>query len=302
VLNLHLRAVGVALLLASVFIVGYTRHVFVRIGSGRASAGGEAPGVAFFNVAEPALTPWAWIIDLGPLLCALALVGAWLTWRQARSDPAAESLSTPNEDGSEIIGHWLVGWVVGVGGAYLALDWIVRIGLREWTGQDLSILTPSRFLTDLAYPLCVFAGLALAALGRRNAAALAGLIVLGAVYAVWIAAPGRPASLSDDAIASMLWVRGNTPEDVLVLGNHPWLSYLSGREGALMALRQEALSPYTERKRTLLEGGRKAIEAWVEDHQRPVYVRASRVVVDESLELVFERGRERLYRYRPAQP
>jgi hypothetical protein len=285
-----------ALVLSAAFLPRYATYVVQRVASGSASAGAESEGLAFFNVAEPALSPWSWLIDLGPLLCAAALVGAW-QWRRRRRDASADPHDAP---ASRLVGAWVWGWIAGVGAAYVALDWVTRAAVYMLTGRDLAILTPSRFLTDLAYPLSVLAGLGLCAVAARGRAALAICLAAIAAQAIVLAQPGRPPSVPADTLASMAFSGAHLPEDALVLGNHPWLTYVSGREGALMALRQEELSPYTKRKRALLAGGRDAIRAWAAEHGRPVYVRARTPVRDPELERVFEQGRERLYRFVPA--
>jgi len=70
----------------------------------------------------------------------------------------------------------------------------------------------------------------------------------------------------------MLWLKENTPQDSLLLGNPNWSTYVSEREGQWVVLRQERLSAYTARKRTLLKDGPQAVQNWLQEYQRPVFL------------------------------
>lgn len=281
-----------AALLASPFLVAHVRHLGQRLGSG------SAEGHALLSAAGPLLRPLDWVMDLGPLLCGLALVGGWLRWGRTGVPPRAAGRRASGS--AWLLDRLLAGWLAGLWGLYMLLDWVLRLLLRAQLGQDLLPLAPARFLADLAHPLSLLAGLALAFVSRRAPALCGALLGLAVASAIWTVAPGGDPSVHPRQLAAMLWVRDNTREDALVLGNHPWLTYVSGREGSTMPLLQEEVSPYTAHKRRLLAEGREAVAAHARETGRPIYLRTRFAAEDPDYELVFEAPGERLYRLRSA--
>ncbi len=175
---------------------------------------------------EEVFTPWRIVLLLGPLLVAFAGAGLLVARSARRPDPVVlVTLLT------------LVGLYALFGHAW-------RYGTRWLTGSEHVAFTPSRFVTDLAYVLPVYAGLGLhAALQRvwprfgasltptaHGAVVVAGL-ALGAVHLdAWeaLSRPTVPAPMH----AAYAWIAEHTPPETLVLNNEPWTAYATWRRAA----------------------------------------------------------------------
>lgn len=278
---------AVAAAIASPFLWRFGGLVIDRLASDRPSAGAEVAGLAFLNVGEPAIPPWQWVTELGPLLCALALLG--VVTRMREPAVAAES------PGRAAVDALVVGSAAALALAYLGLDWLARPIAQGVSGSDLAVLTPSRFLTDLAYPLAVLAGLGFARLVAWRREAAWAVLALGIAWSLREALPLRGPTVPIDQLAGLEFMREAAPADVLLLANPVWAPYVTGREGAMVVLRQEALTDYTARKRALLAEGSDGIRAWMREHRRPVWVRTTRELAGPDIALRFEQGEERLY-------
>jgi len=241
-------------------------------------------GVPYLNVVEPVIPAWEIPGDLGIVLFGLAVAGVWIAVRDRSRPPLTSALLT---------------WTMAIAGAFVGLDWVLRWIVEAVWRQDLAILTPSRFLTDLSYPLCLFAGAALAALWRHSRK-VAGLIVAAApCYALWMLLPLIAEQIPRDELAGLIWFSKSSPENSLLLQAPLWTTYVSGREGDLMVLREERLSDYTDRKRTLASQGSGAVEAWMRAHQRPVYLWETRDLAVGNLEKVWDGDQAFIYRFIP---
>jgi hypothetical protein len=241
-------------------------------------------GVPYFNVVEPLIPVWQIPGNLGIVLVPLAIAGVWKSARDRARTPLTRALLT---------------WTAAIAGAFVALDWVLRWVVDAIWRQDLAILTPSRFLTDLSYPLCLFAGAALAALWRRSRK-LAVLIVAAApCYALWLLMPLMAEQIPRDDLAGLVWFSKSSPENSLLLQAPSWTTYVSGREGDVMVLREERLSDYTDRKRRLAGQGSGAVENWMKAHQRPVYLWETRDLSASNLEKVWHGDQAFIYRFVP---
>ena len=99
-------------------------------------------------------------------------------------------------------------------------------------------------------------------------------------------------------IEGLRWFGRSTPENSLLLQAPPWTTYLSGREADVMVLREERLSPYTERKRKLADQGTRAISAWMTVHNRPAYVWETRDLSVLDLDRVWQGDGAYIYKFR----
>lgn len=123
--------------------------------------------------------------------------------------------------------------------AALALSFSVlggmwRVFMRTANGEPAVAMTPSRFLTDSAYPLAVLAGCALVGAGRRSLviAALAIPIVVGEQW-MWMKARDDEKVPSQAVIDSALELGERLPGDAFVVGQfhgHAVGAYLFARE------------------------------------------------------------------------
>jgi hypothetical protein len=241
-------------------------------------------GVPYFNVVEPLIPIWVIPGNLGIVLFALSVAGLWKVARDRAATPLKRDLLV---------------WTAAMAGAFVVLDWLLRWTVDAIWRQDLAILTPSRFLTDLSYPLCLFAGVGLASLWRtaRKLAVLG--VVAAPCYAVWMLLPLLAEQIPREHLQAMLWFSRSSPESSLLLQAPNWTTYVSGREGDWMVLREERLSPYTERKRKLADQGSGAVDAWMTTHQRPVYLWETRALSVSNLEQVWHGDQAFIYRFVP---
>jgi hypothetical protein len=241
-------------------------------------------GVPYLNVVEPLIPIWRIPGNLGIVLFALSMAGLWRAGRERGGTALKKDLLT---------------WTAAMAGAFVVLDWPLRWLIDAIWRRDLAILTPSRFLTDLSYPLCLFAGVGLAALWRGSRR-LAMLVVAAApCYAVWTLLPLMAEEVPRDELRGMLWFSRSSPENSLLLQAPKWTTYVSGREGDLMVLREERLTEYTDRKRKLAGQGSGAVESWMKTHNRPVYLWETRDLSVGNLEKVWDGDQAFIYRFVP---
>ncbi len=239
-------------------------------------------GVPYLNVVEPLIPIWEVPENLGILLFALGAMGLWTIVRGRHKTPLVRAL---------------LAWTATIAFAFAMLDWPVRWLVDAVWGQDLAILTPSRFLTDLSYPLCLFAGVALVRLWQRSRG-LAWLTVAAApCYALWMLLPLATEQIPRSDLQGLLWFSRSSPENSLLLQAPVWTTYVSGREGDWMVLREERLSEYTDRKRKLADQGTGAIETWMKTHNRPVYLWETRDLQAGNLEKVWQGDGSFIYRF-----
>ncbi len=238
-------------------------------------------GIPYLNVVEPLIPVWEVPFKLGVVMVLLAGVGVW----RLRTDRAAHPLRTE-----------IAIWTATMAAAFAVLDWPVRWAIDAIWRRDLAILTPSRFLTDLSYPLCLFAGAGLASLWQTARKAALAIVVAAPVYALIVVRPLSAAQIPPAELDGLRWFGRSAPENSLLLQAPPWTTYLSGREGDVMVLREERLSPYTERKRALAVQGTRAITAWMTAHNRPVYIWETRDLSVLDLERVWQGDGAYIYR------
>jgi len=270
---------GVVLVLPGVWLLA--AEVFRSLRSSEEAA--LDAGIPYLNVVEPLIPIWELPLKLGVVMFGLAAVGLW----NVRRDRAASPVRTE-----------ILVWAATMAAAFAVLDWPVRWAIDAIWRRDLAILTPSRFLTDLSYPLCLLAGVGLASLwrtARKTAWVIAAAAPCYALVVVW---PLTVAQNPPAEIEGLRWFGRSSPENSLLLQAPPWTTYLSGREADVMVLREERLSPYTERKRKLADQGTRAISAWMTAHNRPVYVWETRDLSVLDLDRVWQGNGAYIYKFR----
>jgi hypothetical protein len=240
-------------------------------------------GVPYLNVVEPLIPIWELPLKLGVVMVGLAAVGLWRVRRDRAADPVRTEILV---------------WTATMAAAFAILDWPVRWVIDAIWRRDLAILTPSRFLTDLSYPLCLLAGVGLASLWRTSRKTALVIAAAAPCYALVVVWPLTVPQIPPAEIEGLRWFGRSAPENSLLLQAPPWTTYLSGREGDVMVLREERLSPYTERKRKLVDQGTRAINAWMTAHNRPVYIWETRDLSVLDLERVWQGDGAYIYRFR----
>jgi len=118
---------------------------------------------------------------------------------------------------------------------FVMFEYVYRLISGATTGSAHVAFTPSRFLTDLAYFLAVYAGLAIVwAKDRLRLRPLTTLVACLALASTTIPAwkahdgEGDPTPL----FRAFQWIERNTPTDALVMNQHPWAVYGSWRRCA----------------------------------------------------------------------
>ncbi len=271
-------------LLAALVDAPFLLRMLPRIGRLGATGAGD--------ILEPAVLPWEAGLLLGPALVAGALLGR-PTLRRASSS-GGDSIAAARA---------VLAWTLALGAAFVFLDYGVRGVSRLLTGNSPAVLTPSRFLSDLALPLSIMAGPGIERFVRlvgerpgRLAAALACAVQCAASLA-----PQAHPALGEETRAAARFIRENSPEDVLILNNPQWLPYLTGREGTntFLPLSEEVRRPYVVEKRALVGGGAKAVAAWQKKYGRPVWLFIGKKMRSPALALLFREGETRVYKVAP---
>jgi hypothetical protein len=157
-----------------------------------------------------------WLPDLGPAFVCLA-AGGLVAALASRTVPG------PNSVAWSMFGALF--------GTFIVLEYVVRRLTEHGPGTGMLAFTPSRFLTDGAYVLAVFAGWGVwwlrCRLRWRFAAPLAmmTIVALGlTMTARWQHAFGIP-SVSKPLWKAYTWIDTHTPQDTIVLARGRWSVY-----------------------------------------------------------------------------
>jgi hypothetical protein len=199
-----------AMVLGSFYLVPYALKV------------GTVGTTGVLSFSEPLFTPAIVVSSLGIVFCAAATFGVILALARAAGDGELETL--------HVVGAALLFLFVVFEYGYRAITW-------ARTGTGTVAFTPSRFLTDLAYVLAVYAGLAVVwakdRLRLRRATVVVACLVLAlTTIPAWRAREGEgtdPAPL----LRAFTWIEQHTPADTLVMNEHPWAVYGTWRRCAL---------------------------------------------------------------------
>ena len=146
-------------------------------------------------------------------------------------------------------GSFLLCWFTSLVLAFCLLGYGYRFVANVFFGEDFTAFTPSRFLTVLSYPLAIYGGHALAAIGSRletvvsrweggrlaaegALAVLVAAILISCVQDVRALSSRRAFASSVPEIASQITAK--TPEDAFVIYQQPigpraWVPYLTWR-------------------------------------------------------------------------
>ena len=179
-----------------------------------AGAMGEVGKTSVFKFYEPLLPIWQCLRYLGWPFSALGVAGAVLAGRRMK----------------DARGVFLLFWIASFFSVFVIFEYVYRFAVYLANGGFYAALTPSRFLTDLAYPLAIAAGIVLARLACRLRPVPSFAVILVAALA-WSVAPIRgQAKRVDVDAAAFRWLGANAEANALVVTNVPWASYLTWRE------------------------------------------------------------------------
>jgi hypothetical protein len=222
--------------------------VYVGPLAGRAASIGETSVGRYLESFE---WPWMHVLHWGPAIVWAAVAGAVRPVVEA-ARPARRLLV------------WLACiWL----GAFLVLNYLVRMLAQRYLGAEYTPFTPSRFLFDTQFVLAVFAGGGLDGaadwLGRFGKVprwllvAAVAVALLAQMVPLWAdcawtelgssarrtllgeSSPPRPPVVPmDEYLGSGRWARDHLPANALVVGapGQYWLTYLCRRESTSMFL------------------------------------------------------------------
>lgn len=132
---------------------------------------------------------------------------------------------------------FLHGWTTALFAAFTLGYYVWRVYSKIFMEDVYVAMTPSRFLTDMAYPLSLYAGIFLSRLFAhrldfRKAATICVLLLIPFYY---ISGQLRP-PLSDNEIEAIQWLKAGTNASDIVINEGParyWVPYISDREVSL---------------------------------------------------------------------
>ena len=235
------RAVGLVAGLAFAFVLGAFYVVPYAL---KAGGIGET---SVLTASEPPIPPDRLVRSVGAVLLAAGVIGVVL---------AAVSRSAGRPAGA-------IGVVTGVLAAMFVVFHYVYPALAErWTGEAYIPFTPSRFLTDLAYVLPIYAGYAAArasaAVRLPQAAAVGAMLLLGlTLLPVWRHLYTIPA-IDPPLREAYTWIQQQAEPHAVVLDRGRWSVYLTWRRTATTSLPVSEPTTAGTAKRALIDALEKA--------------------------------------------
>jgi hypothetical protein len=219
---------------------------------------GEVGKTSVFRFYEPRLGIWPSAVHLGIPLVALGILGIHLLFRDPGDEPRL----------------FLLFWIVSFFGVFVFFEYVYRFAAYLVNGGFYTALTPSRFLTNLAYPLSLAAGLSLARLtGGLRLALGAALILAGGLVWAFFPIKSQTVRLPLD-ISAYKWIAENAEKNALVVSSDAWAAYFSQREVSFTPLpASEARNDkYVRYKREVLSRDLREMMAFRRKTLRPVYI------------------------------
>ncbi len=220
----------------------------------------ELGHTSVFRFDEPPISLASAVMDIGPPLAVLGMLGVVTLFRREKIE---ESL-------------FLTFWIVSLLVVFVTLEYAYRLLVYEVRGQLFTALTPSRFLTNLAYPLSIAAAYPLteATSGLRPPLAKAVVLVLALG---WSVVPLRAQCMDDGRDADLeafAWLEAHSDPRALVISSSPWAPYVTGREAAYTPLPASEARNATGvvAKRALESADLVTLSAFGRRSGRPIYV------------------------------
>ncbi|MFT5131482.1 MAG: hypothetical protein ACI8W8_005118 [Rhodothermales bacterium] len=276
-----LGSVGVQLLLASGFLIGFV---------GKLRGLGSTHALRFLE--EPILSPMDVIQQAGPVF--VCIVAAGLLWAACRR------VSYPQ-------GRFLLCWIGALAGGYIIFGQIYPRYMLATIGEPVMAFTPSRWATMLSSPLAIAAAWPLAQ--RWAWWIVLPLLVWGGTQQLqWPKA-------RHDASHFAMYQRLDTilPANAFVLNTltsdrleFVWQAALSGREvqySSLPASEPRDAPAIREKSAVMADGTLNGIRIWCETRGKPCFVLSRRPVAGATprpmLEPFWQDDRFAVYRLRP---
>jgi len=184
----------------------------------RIMPGADSAAAGLFMFREIPLTLWACVLNLNPIFVALFVFAVWAA-RKAAWNPL------------QVL---MLAWFAGLLVAFVGLEYVYRGAtlLLSRFQDSFTALTPSRLVTDLAYPmsiLCGFVPLMPAFEARQRQ--MGRLFCLAAVVTgIAVFVDQHKTGVHPEYEEAGYWLRNHTPADSLIVGSFQHLEYLAWRE------------------------------------------------------------------------
>lgn len=209
---------------------------------------------------------------------------------------------------------YLWSWLVSLLFAFSICYYVWKAITKFTYGQAFVAFTPSRFLTDMVYPLAVLSGLGVYVvvnfIRRRHPRLLLPFMIFLFLIPLQYVAPLCVSVIPKSVAQSMLWIRDNTPRSSLVVNDgqrSDWAPYLMERETTYVPLPiSEYLNDYRNRKmgfafevvRVGLEGGHVPSQLLSDFWGRKVYIHTEKSLKGDFLRELWRFGNVRIYEVR----
>jgi hypothetical protein len=253
-----------------------------------ARAAGEIGRTSVLEFYEPLISLGNAAVDLGVPLAIFGTLGTIALFRAPRR---AETL-------------FLAFWITMFFAAFALLEYVYRFGAYVLEREFYTAFTPSRFLTDLAYPLSIAAGYALCELTQNLKRSVASFAVLAGAL-IWCGVIVAPQCVEADPevdVAAFRWIASHAETNALVVSESRWAPYFTRRETAYTPL-PASEARHDERvqsKRRMLLGEPGAALSFSGASRRTAYVVAPLAQTPpDSLDEVYRGERATVYRINP---
>ena len=224
--------------------------------------GGEVGRTSVLRFYEPLVTIWSGLSQLGSPLVALGMLGIILVTRGAIDERRL----------------FLAWWLALLFGAFVLFGDAWRFAALALDGGFYAAFTPSRFLTNLAQPLAIAAGVALTWLagfireGSSRRLALGGIVIGAHLFAI---PPLREQCEAPDVdVAALTWLGAHAEPDAFIVAQSPWAPFFTWRETAFTPLpaSEARESEGVLYKRDVLSRDPRALRDFAKSSGRSVYI------------------------------
>lgn len=250
--------------------------------------GGEVGRTSVLRFYEPLVTIWSGLAQLGWPLVALGALGIVLMTRGAIDERRL----------------FLAWWLALLFGAFVLFGDAWRFAALALDGGFYAAFTPSRFLTNLAQPLAIAAGLALTWLagfireGFPRRLALVGVVIGALLFAI---PPLREQCEDPDVdvdVAALTWLGAHAEPDAFIVAQSSWAPFFSWRETAFTPLpaSEARQSEGVLYKREVLSRDPRALRDFAKSSGRSVYIVIGAATPLQGLKEVYTDERFRIFK------
>jgi hypothetical protein len=232
--------------------------VLLPLASQFSHAYGEVGKTSVLKFYEERLRIWDCLLDLGVPLVLLGVIGLYYLFRNITNEPSL----------------FLVFWTAAFFVLFVYFEYVYRLAVFVLYDEFYTAFTPSRFITNLAYPLAILAGVSLTWIAAKiRWSAFSSLVFLGALVWAFFPLRSQTSEISLE-LPAWNWIAKNTERNAFVVSTSLWAPYFTWREGPFTPLpaseaRNDAHVRY---KREVLTNDLSAILDFHKQSRRPVYI------------------------------